>query len=43
MAVNPLDVIFRRTRLGFIDRVAIHESLPNIIELFGNELGWDNK
>lgn len=34
MAIKPIDVIYRRTRLGFIDRSAIMESLPGIVDIF---------
>lgn len=40
MAMNPIDVLFRRTRIGFINRNALTESLPVVIDLFAKENKW---
>ena len=41
LAVDPTDVLFRRTRLGFIDRAAVDHALPKVVQLFAKELKWD--
>lgn len=42
MAQYPIDVLFRRTRLGFIDRKGMFESLKTVCDIFAAELKWDN-
>ena len=39
--VTPLDLLLRRSRMGFTDALSAEESLPNVIEIIGNEYGWD--
>ncbi|RDI95428.1 FAD-dependent oxidoreductase [Meiothermus sp. QL-1] len=41
MALTPLDVLCRRTRLAFLDRQAALAALPRVVELMGGALGWD--
>uniref|UniRef100_A0A0N5APN6 Glycerol-3-phosphate dehydrogenase n=1 Tax=Syphacia muris TaxID=451379 RepID=A0A0N5APN6_9BILA len=40
-ACTAVDVIARRLRLAFLNTFAAHEVLPNVVEIMGNELGWD--
>ncbi|EAW07953.1 glycerol-3-phosphate dehydrogenase GUT2 [Aspergillus clavatus NRRL 1] len=42
-AQTAVDVMARRTRLAFLNAEAALEALPNIIDLMGTELGWDDK
>uniref|UniRef100_A0A671NBD0 Glycerol-3-phosphate dehydrogenase, mitochondrial n=1 Tax=Sinocyclocheilus anshuiensis TaxID=1608454 RepID=A0A671NBD0_9TELE len=39
-ACTVIDVIARRTRLGFLNVQAADEALPRIVEIMGNELQW---
>jgi glycerol-3-phosphate dehydrogenase len=39
-ALNPIDVIARRTRIAFIDSVAAEKSIDRIVDLMGDELKW---
>ena len=39
-AVRAVDVLGRRTRLAFLDVQASLDSLPKIIDMMSNELGW---
>ncbi|EAR93558.2 FAD-dependent oxidoreductase (macronuclear) [Tetrahymena thermophila SB210] len=41
MAQQPIDVLFRRTRFGFIDRKGMFESLKTVCDIFADELKWD--
>jgi glycerol-3-phosphate dehydrogenase len=41
-AQTAVDVIARRTRLAFLNAEAALEALPNIIDLMGEELNWNN-
>ena len=41
MALRPLDVLARRTRLAFLDRAAARAALPRVAALMAAELGWD--
>lgn len=43
MAQNPIDVLYRRTRIGFINRNALQESLPVVIDIFSKEQKWTPK
>ncbi|ODO07343.1 glycerol-3-phosphate dehydrogenase [Cryptococcus wingfieldii CBS 7118] len=40
-AVTAADFVARRTRLGFLDVQATVESLPRVLDIMGEELGWD--
>jgi glycerol-3-phosphate dehydrogenase len=40
--VSPLDLLLRRSRLGFVDSASAEESLPIVIDIIGNEYGWDD-
>ncbi|KAM6945483.1 glycerol-3-phosphate dehydrogenase, mitochondrial [Aplochiton taeniatus] len=40
-ACTAIDVIARRTRLGFLNVQAAHEALPRIVEILGKQLEWD--
>lgn len=42
-AQTPVDVLARRTRLAFLNAQAALEALPNVIDVMGEELGWDSK
>ncbi|KAF9887428.1 mitochondrial glycerol-3-phosphate dehydrogenase [Aspergillus nanangensis] len=42
-AQTAVDVIARRTRLAFLNAEAALEALPNVIDLMGEELKWDDK
>lgn len=41
-AQTAVDVIARRTRLAFLNAEAALEALPDVIDLMGEELRWDN-
>jgi glycerol-3-phosphate dehydrogenase len=41
MALTPMDVLARRTRLAFIETRAARAALPRTIELMAKELKWD--
>ncbi|KAK4133037.1 DAO-domain-containing protein [Trichocladium antarcticum] len=40
-AQTAVDVLARRTRLAFLNAQAALESLPRVIDIMGEELGWD--
>lgn len=40
-AQKPLDVLLRRTRLGFVDARAALGALPEVVRVMGDALGWD--
>lgn len=42
-AQKATDFIARRTRLSFLNVQATLDALPRVIDLMGEELGWDNK
>ncbi|KAM8871458.1 glycerol-3-phosphate dehydrogenase, mitochondrial isoform 1-T2 [Synchiropus picturatus] len=42
-ACTALDIIARRTRLGFLNVQAADEALPRIIELMAKELNWSQE
>lgn len=42
-ACTALDVIARRTRLGFLNVQAADEALPRIVQIMGKELGWSEE
>ncbi len=41
LAVTALDVLARRMRLAFVDRVAVDAALPRVVELLAREHGWN--
>ncbi len=42
-AETAVDVLARRTRLSFLNAQAALEALPKVIDLMGEELGWDSR
>lgn len=42
-ACTAIDMIARRIRLAFLNVEAAQEALPDIINIMGEELGWDEK
>jgi glycerol-3-phosphate dehydrogenase len=42
-AQKPLDVLLRRTRLGFVDARAALSALPEVVRVMGDTLGWDTR
>lgn len=42
-ACTAIDVIARRTRLGFLNVQAADEALPRIVQIMGKELGWSEE
>ncbi|CAN9498248.1 unnamed protein product [Ophioblennius macclurei] len=42
-ACTAIDVIARRTRLGFLNVQAAEEALPRIVSIMGQELGWNQE
>ncbi|KAM4609157.1 glycerol-3-phosphate dehydrogenase, mitochondrial-like [Polymixia lowei] len=42
-ACTAIDVIARRTRLGFLNVQAAEEALPRIVELMGTKLNWSER
>ncbi|MGD1938142.1 MAG: FAD-dependent oxidoreductase [Cyanophyceae cyanobacterium] len=39
-ACTAVDILARRTRLGFLDSAATNGAITRVVELLGNELGW---
>lgn len=42
-ACTAIDVVARRTRLGFLNVQAAEEALPRIVELMARELKWSEQ
>merc|ERR1712157_495357 len=42
-ALTAIDVLCRRTRLGFLDTVSAREAAPRVVTLMGKLLGWSTK
>uniref|UniRef100_A0A672ISE1 Glycerol-3-phosphate dehydrogenase, mitochondrial n=1 Tax=Salarias fasciatus TaxID=181472 RepID=A0A672ISE1_SALFA len=42
-ACTAIDVLARRTRLGFLNVQAADEALPRIVAIMGQELGWSQE
>jgi glycerol-3-phosphate dehydrogenase len=42
-AQTAVDVLARRTRLAFLNAQAALESLPRVIDIMSEELGWDKR
>ncbi|XP_075993579.1 glycerol-3-phosphate dehydrogenase, mitochondrial [Genypterus blacodes] len=42
-ACTAIDVIARRTRLGFLNVQAADEALPRIVQIMGKELNWNQE
>ena len=42
-ACRAIDVLARRTRLAFTDVHAAREALPRIVDIMGEELGWNEQ
>lgn len=42
-ACTAIDIIARRTRLGFLNVQAAEEALPRIVEIMGKELKWSEQ
>lgn len=42
-ACTALDIIARRTRLGFLNVQAADEALPRIVQIMGKELNWSEE
>jgi len=42
-AVHAIDVLARRLPLALIDKAAAMQSLPRVIEIMANELGWSKQ
>eukprot|EP00929_Paragymnodinium_shiwhaense_P053780 TRINITY_DN26951_c0_g1_i1.p1 TRINITY_DN26951_c0_g1~~TRINITY_DN26951_c0_g1_i1.p1 ORF type:complete len:814 (-),score=193.05 TRINITY_DN26951_c0_g1_i1:297-2738(-) len=40
-AVTACDILARRTRLAFLNSTAARLSLPRVVEIMGDRLGWD--
>lgn len=43
LAQTAADVLARRMRLAFLDATAALETLPRVVDVMGEELGWDRK
>lgn len=43
MICRSSDLLFRRTRLGFLDKQASQEVFPKVQDLLANELGWSSQ
>ncbi|MFV1857807.1 MAG: FAD-dependent oxidoreductase [Anaerolineales bacterium] len=41
LAMTPLDVLARRTRIATLDRAAAIDALPRVVGLLADELSWD--
>ena len=42
-ACTAIDVIARRTRLGFLNVQAADEALPRIVQIMAKELSWSQE
>lgn len=42
-ACTAIDVMARRTRLGFLNVQAADEALPRIVQIMGKELNWSQE
>ena len=42
-AATAVDIIARRLRLSFLNVQAAEESLPTVVQIMGDELGWHKK
>ncbi|KAG0708436.1 DAO-domain-containing protein [Suillus ampliporus] len=42
-AQKPLDILLRRTRLGFVDARAALSALPEVVRVMGDALGWNTR
>ena len=42
-AATAVDVIARRLRLSFLNVQAAEEALPVVVQIMGDELGWDKQ
>jgi glycerol-3-phosphate dehydrogenase len=40
-AVKPADILGRRTRLAYLNSTAAKLALPRVVEIMGDQLGWD--
>merc|ERR1719333_1910072 len=40
-AIRATDILCRRTRLAFLNSTASRLTVPRVVEIMGNELGWD--
>jgi len=43
MGITPIDILYRRTRLGFTDGEAVYQVLPKIINIFAQEFKWTDE
>jgi len=43
MAASPIDVLFRRTRLGFLSSEAIYKVYPRLIDIYAEEWKWNDQ
>eukprot|EP00927_Polykrikos_kofoidii_P059472 TRINITY_DN54622_c0_g1_i1.p1 TRINITY_DN54622_c0_g1~~TRINITY_DN54622_c0_g1_i1.p1 ORF type:complete len:830 (+),score=102.92 TRINITY_DN54622_c0_g1_i1:57-2546(+) len=42
LAISPCDILARRTRLAFLNSTAARLSLPRVVEIMADCLGWDS-
>ena len=42
MATKPIDFLFRRTRLGFIDSESINQVFPRVVDIYAEEQKWSD-
>lgn len=40
--VSPLDLLLRRSRMGFLDSLSAEECLPTVVDIIGDEYEWDD-
>lgn len=40
-AITAVDMIARRMRIAFLNRMVTHEILPKVVKLMAKELKWD--
>lgn len=43
LALRPLDILFRRNRVGFIEQRHVGKLLPKICDIYQEELKWSNE
>lgn len=42
-AVTPVDILARRTRLAFLNSTAARLTLPRVVKIMGDKLGWSEQ
>lgn len=43
LGTTPIDILYRRTRMGFIDGEAVLQVLPKVLNIFAEEYKWSDE